>query len=105
MDYGKYKYQEAKSKKQKAKNVKLKNIQIRLATSDHDLETKIRNAQRFLKKGHKVRIAIQLRGREKAHQDLAKEKLQEFITQIEEKIRIEQPLKKFSQGFETIISQ
>ncbi len=103
MDYGKYRYREIKSQKSKIRNKKIKNIRIRLATSEHDLETKIKNAGRFLKKGHKVRIEIQLRGREKAHYDLAREKLQKFVNQIEEKIRIDQIIKKSGRGLDIIV--
>jgi len=107
MDYGKYKYREIKSQsasqREKVKNKRIKNIRIRLTTNEHDIETKIKNAGRFLKKGHKVRIEIQLRGREKAHYDLALEKLQEFVNQIEEKNKIDQIIKKSGRGLDIIV--
>ncbi|MFH1392348.1 MAG: translation initiation factor IF-3 [bacterium] len=103
MDYGKYKYREVKNQKQKIKNKKIKSIRIRLATSEHDIQTKIKNAHRFLKKGHKVRVEIQLRGREKAHYDLARERLQEFIKQIDEKVKIDQFIKKSMRGLDVIV--
>lgn len=105
MDYGKYKYREIKNQKSKIKNKRIKSIRIRLATSEHDIETKIKNANKFLKKGHKVRIEVQLRGREKAHYDLARERLQEFVSQIEEKNKIDQIIKKSGRGLDVIICQ
>jgi len=102
MDYGKFKYQESK-KKTRQKKIDLKHIRIRLTTGQHDLETKLKNANKFLSKKNKVRIEIQLRGREKAHYDLAREKLQEFIEQIEEKYKTEQLIKRSHRGLDTIL--
>ena len=103
MDYGKYQYRETKSGKRKAKSAKTKNVLIRLTTSKHDLAIKASNVNKFLKKGHKVRVEIQLRGREKAHYDLAQEKLQEFVSQIQEQIKIDQVVKKSGRGLDIII--
>lgn len=102
MDYGKFKYRESKNKQRPQKH-KLKHIRVKLNTGQHDLETKLQNANKFLKKGHKIRIEIQLRGREKAHFDLARKKLQEFIEQIKEKIKIDQNIKKSGRGLDTIL--
>ncbi len=82
IDLGKYKYQQAKKEqkhKTKQKEVEVKGIRIGLSTSTHDLEHKAKQAEDFLKEGNKVKIEIKLIGREKAHQDLAKEKLNEFL--------------------------
>jgi len=81
LDYGKYIYQlQKKEKRAGATQVKeLKTVQIKVKTSDHDLSTKAAQIEKFLTKGHNVRVHIYLRGREKAHQDLAKTKLEEFI--------------------------
>ncbi len=85
IDYGKYKYiQEKKEKKQQSsqKKSETKGIRIGLATSQHDLEIRINQIEKFFKEGHKVRVEMKLRGREKAHFDLAKEKLESFINTI-----------------------
>jgi translation initiation factor IF-3 len=82
IDYGKFKYiQEKKEKKQQSsqKKSETKGVRIGLATSPHDLEIRARQIEKFFKEGHKVRIEMKLRGREKAHFDLAKEKLESFI--------------------------
>ena len=82
IDFGKYQYmQEKKQRKQKAKQrkIELKGIRIGFTTSPHDLETKAKQIEKFLKEGHKVRIDLRLRGREKAHGDLAREKLEKFL--------------------------
>ena len=81
IDYGKYIYQLQKKERRsrETKTQELKSVQIRVKTSDHDLETKAKYVERFIQKGHPVRVHIYLRGREKAHQDLAKKRLEEFL--------------------------
>lgn len=71
VDFGKFKYEQAKHDKEK-KNAasKQKEIKFRVNIDDHDYETKLRHAEEFLDKGNKVRINLQFRGREMAHQDL-----------------------------------
>lgn len=81
VDYGKFEYQQRKSERKakvSKKRQELKNIKIGLKTSRHDLEVKAGQAGKFLSKGHKVRLEIFLKGREKAHRDLARTKLLEF---------------------------
>ena len=71
VDYGKFKYEAAKHDKEK-KNAgsKLKEIKFRVNCAEHDYETKMRHAEEFLDKGNKVRVQLQYRGREMAHQEL-----------------------------------
>ncbi len=81
LEYGKYIYQQQKKERRagQTKIQEMKSVQIRVKTSDHDLETKAKNVERFLEKGHPVRVHIYLRGREKAHQDLARKRLEDFL--------------------------
>ncbi len=75
MDYGKHKYEQAKKDKEARKNhkvVEIKEVKLRLNIEDHDLDTKAKNAQRFLKDGDKVKVTIMFRGREVTHPDLGK---------------------------------
>ncbi len=73
MDYGKYKY-EAKKKATAARKkqviVTVKELQMRPRTDQHDFETKMKHARRFLLAGDKVKIAIRFMGREMAHQEV-----------------------------------
>lgn len=65
LDFGKYQYEEAKRQKSsKASSTKVKEIKIRPKIERHDYETKIRNAERFLYAGNKLKITMMLRGRE-----------------------------------------
>ena len=105
-DYGKYQYmQEKKERKQKVKQKKsdLKGIRIGFRISLHDLEIKARQIEKFLKEGHKVRIEMRLRGREKTHRDLAEEKLKKFLEMISIEFRMEEEIKKNPTGFTVTI--
>lgn len=78
LDYGKYKYQQQKKAAEARKNQKtvdVKEIKIRPAIGEHDYQVKLRNAQKFLTDGNKVKVTLRLRGREMAHKDLAMEVL------------------------------
>ena len=106
-DYGKYLYREEKKEKatRKHKGGELKGIRLTFNISLHDLETKVRQAEKFLKRGDRVRIELPLRGREKALQDFAKEKIEKFLEILRGviSIRIERELKRELKGFTMII--
>jgi translation initiation factor IF-3 len=75
MDYGKFKYEQSKRDKEvkkKQKIVELKEVKLRPNIEDHDLETKAKNAQRFLTDGDKVKVTIMFRGREITHPENGK---------------------------------
>lgn len=107
MDYGKHLYQQSKQlrlAKAKQKKVEIKGVRLGLRTDTHDLEFKRAQSNKFLKQGDKVKIDIVLRGREKAHQDLARKNLQEFIAGITTPYKIEDHIKRFPGGFNVIIA-
>jgi len=82
MDYGSYKYQKEKQeRKQKArqKTVETKTVKISPRISQHDLEIRAKQAGNFLLDGNKVRIEMQLRGRENQHVDFAKDNIKKLI--------------------------
>ncbi len=107
MDYGKYLYQ----LKKKERSVKhhtggeLKGIRLTFGISEHDLETRAKQAEKFLKKGDRVRIEMKLRGRQKALQGFAREKIKKFLEILEKSIpiKIERELKKQPRGLTMII--
>ena len=73
MDYGKYKYREAKKRheaKLKQKQIIVKEIKFRPGTDEGDYRIKLRNLTRFLEEGDKAKITLRYRGREMAHQEL-----------------------------------
>ena len=71
IDYGKYKYTQAKLKKGKSKtSTKMKEVKFRVGTGDHDYNIKLGRAETFLDSNHKVRFVLQFKGRENAHKEL-----------------------------------
>jgi translation initiation factor IF-3 len=80
IDFGKFRYDISKhSKDKKPASSKLKEIKFRVNIDEHDYVTKVRHAEEFLDRGNKVRVQLQFRGREMAHQELG--------TQLVEKVR------------------
>lgn len=78
LDFGKFKYHQKKKRSQKQQKTHLKEMRIGLNTDTHDLDVKAKQLQEFLDDGDRVLVSMRLRGREKAHQDLALEKMREF---------------------------
>ena len=110
MDYGKYLYQEKKKEKATTKKQKggyLKGIRLTFNISQHDLETRARQTEKFLKEGDKVRIEMILRGREKALGNFAKEKINKFLETLQSlyPYKVERELKREPRGFSMIISK
>lgn len=98
MDYGKYKYEQAKRDKEarkKQKVVEIKEVKLRPNIENHDFLTKARNAQRFLNDGDKVKVTIMFRGREITHPDQGKVlclRLAEFLSEeavVEREAKVE----------------
>ncbi len=89
IEYGKFIYQQQKKEKKKRKKQKeLKEVRISFNISDHDLETKKRQIQKFLAKGHHVRLTMMLRGRENIFKKEASQRLQEIAESLGAKIEI-----------------
>lgn len=71
VDFGKFRYQMSKQEKDKRQAAsKLKEVKFRVNIDPHDYHTKVRRAEEFLDKGNKVKVQLQFRGREMAHQEL-----------------------------------
>jgi len=81
MDYGKFKYEQAKRENEARKNQKtitLKEIRMRPRTDDHDIDVKTRKIQEFLAEGDRVRVSVQFRGAEMRHPDIGRRMLDEI---------------------------
>ena len=81
MDYGKMRYQQTKRSAPKPRS-ETKTITLRPKTSEHDLQTKLKHARRFIEKGDKVRFQVRLRGRERARPELWAEKLTGILERL-----------------------
>ncbi len=82
MDFGKFKYEQAKKRdeaKKKQKQVQIKEIKFRPGTDDGDYNIKMRNINRFLEDGDKVKVTLRFRGREMAHQELGAQLLKKKL--------------------------
>jgi len=94
MDYGKYKYEQSKKEREARKNQKVINIkEVRMSPKidEHDFNVRVRNAERFLKAGDKVKVTVRFRGREIVHSGLARKRLMEFAKLLGEYGQIERP--------------
>ena len=92
IDIGKYKYdlqKKANKAKKKQKIVNLKEIKLRPVTETHDYNFKIKNAQKFLTKGDKVKFTVQFRGREMQHTNLGHELMKRIISDTSEQGKVE----------------
>lgn len=96
MDYGKFKFEQAKkAKAAKAKQhvIKIKEIKFHPRTDVNDYSYRVKHAEEFLGEGCKVKASMQFRGREMAHQDYGRRLLDRMIQDLGEVADIEQPLK------------
>ena len=87
MDYGKFRYEQARKEKEakkKQKTIVVKEVRLRPGIEQNDLNTKANNAIKFLKKGDKVKVVLRFRGRELGHKDIGKEVMLKFLDIIKE---------------------
>ena len=93
MDYGKFKYQEAKrahEAKLKQKQVQVKEVKLRPGTDENDYQIKLRNMTRFLEEGDKVKVTLRFRGREMAHQEFGMRQLERIKADLDAVGQVEQ---------------
>ncbi|WP_132252667.1 translation initiation factor IF-3 [Natranaerovirga pectinivora] len=96
VDYGKYKYEQTRREKDARKNQKVISVkEVRLSPNieQNDINTKIKQASKFLEKGDKVKVTVRFRGRELAHTAVGKEILNEFAESLSEIAQVEKPAK------------
>ena len=94
MNHGKFRYdaqKKAKEAKKKSKQMDVKSIRVRPNTDSHDIDFKMRNANKFLQKGDMVKFNVIFRGPELRHKEIAVAQLQKFIEGCSESGEVEQP--------------
>lgn len=89
MNYGKFKYKQKKKSHQKQHVVQLKELRLRPKTGDHDIQTKIRQARKFLENKDRVLINMMFKGRERAHAELGDEILKQIASALEDIAKVE----------------
>lgn len=96
IDYGKFRYEQAKKDKEARKKqniITLKEVRLSPNIEDHDINTKKKQAEKFLKNGDKVKVSVRFRGRELAHTAVGRDILLEFAKGLEEISEVEKPPK------------
>lgn len=96
MDYGKYKFDQAKKEKEarkKQKTVDVKELRLSPSIDTHDVQVKVKKAIEFLKNGDKVKVSIRFRGREIGHSKTATIILEDFAKDISEYGIVDKPPK------------
>ena len=107
MDFGKYKYEQAKKAHESKKHQKvvlLKEVKMRPGTDVHDYNFKLNHAKRFLEEGNKVKVTVVFRGREMAHTELGQALLQRVVTDIADTGNVEQMPKQEGRALIMIIA-
>ena len=94
MDYNKYRYEKQKKQKealknQRANNRDMKEYQFSVTIDIGDFNTRKKNAEEYLKKGHKIKATLRFKGRQMAHTELGKDVLMKLATELEEVAQIE----------------
>ena len=94
MDYGKFKFEQAKKANQARKHasvIEIKEIKFRPKTDDHDFDFKVKHIRRFLQEGNKAKLAVIFRGREIVHSEIGREILNRLAVELGDTVLIESP--------------
>jgi len=96
MDYGKYRFEQAKREKENKKNqrvVEVKEIRMSPSIGENDFMVKLRNGQKFLAEGDRLKVTVRFRGREMAHTDLGKQLLERYAAECADIAKIDKGAK------------
>lgn len=107
MDFGKYRYEQQKRDKEarkKQKVVTVKEVKLRPNIEQHDFDVKLKNAQRFIEEGNKVKVTIMFRGRELSHPELGNEVLDKIAKALGDTVSIERAAKLEGKNMTMILS-
>lgn len=107
MNYGKFKYDQTKKAREarrRQKMVEVKEVKVRPKIEEHDYQVKLRNAQKFLKRGDKVKVTLMFRGREVVHPEIGRRILNRLIEDVKDLGQIERPLYQEGKNLITIIT-
>mgnify|MGYP002297985480 CR=1 FL=1 len=108
MDYGKYKYEQARKEKEakkKQKTVEVKEVRLSPNIDTNDLNTKVNNAKKFIGKGNKVKVTLRFRGREMAHVQSSKHILDDFAALLEDVAVVEKPAKMEGRSMSMVLTE
>ena len=86
MDYGKYRFEQSKREKEAKKKqniIEIKEVRLSPSIEEHDINVRVKNAQKFLKQGNKVKVSIRFKGRQMAHTKLGFDVMNDFAKRLE----------------------
>ena len=107
MDFGKYRYEQQKRDKEarkKQKVVTIKEVKLRPNIEQHDFEVKLKNAQRFIEEGNKVKVTIMFRGRELSHPEIGSTVLDNIAKALGDTVSVERSAKLEGKNMTMILS-
>lgn len=107
LDYGKFRFEQQKREKEARKNqkvVEIKEIRLSLNIGDHDFETKLGHAKKFLQEGNKVKASIRFRGREMAHASMGNDVMKRFADALSEYGSVEKGAKLEGRSMQMFLS-
>jgi translation initiation factor IF-3 len=91
MDWGKHKYTQSKKQHQKTHQQKMKELRVRPKTGDHDVDTRVNQARKFLEHGDKVLLKVQFRGREMQHIEEGRRIIDAMLVDLQDVCKVESP--------------
>jgi translation initiation factor IF-3 len=91
MDYGKHKYAQSKKSHQKTHQQKMKELRVRPKTGEHDVDTRVNQARKFLEHGDKVLLKVQFRGREMQHIEEGRRIIDSMLVDLQDCCKVESP--------------
>ncbi len=91
MDWGKHKYTQSKKQHQKTHQQKMTELRVRPKTGDHDVDTRVNQARKFLEHGDKVLLKVQFRGREMQHIEEGRRIIDAMIVDLQDACKVESP--------------
>ena len=107
MDFGKYRYEQQKRDKEarkKQKVVTIKEVKLRPNIEQHDFDVKLKNAQRFIEEGNKVKVTIMFRGRELSHPEIGNTVLDKIAKALGDTVSVERAAKLEGKNMTMILS-
>lgn len=96
IDYGKYRYEQARKEKEarkKQKVIEIKEVRLSPNIDSNDLNTKVSAARKFIQKGNKVKVTLRFRGREMSHMNSSRHILEDFAGQLSDIAVVDKPSK------------
>ena len=108
IDYGKYRYEQARKEKEakkKQKTIEVKEVRLSPNIDVNDLNTKVGAARKFIEKGNKVKVTLRFRGREMAHMQSSKHILDDFAEQLKDVASVDKPPKIEGRNMTTFLTE